>query len=229
MTRRSLSMTDMKQVKDIVWPEALFVTGTGTDVGKSWATGWLAREIACTGRKTITQKLVQTGNHEYSEDIDVHRKVMGIPMQPVDTDHTTAPIIFSYPASPHLAARIDGKKLELETADKSTELLKSIYDTVLIEGAGGLMVPLHEDYLTAEYIRDRKLPAIFVVNGRLGSINEALMTLLTARHYGLNIFAVVYNPHFDTDKTIAAETRAYLQKYVADNYPESHFILMDEI
>lgn len=229
MARRSFRKTDMTEVKDIEWPEAAFVTGTGTDVGKSWATGWLAREISRTGRKTITQKLVQTGNHDYSEDIDVHRKVMGIPMQPVDTDHTTAPIIFSYPASPHLAARIDGRELRLEIADKSTEKLKSLYDTVLIEGAGGLMVPLHEDYLTAEYIRDRKLPGIFVVNGRLGSINEALMTLLTARHYDIDIFAVVYNPHFDSDKTIAAETRDYLQKYVEDNFPEAHFILMDEI
>lgn len=61
-------------------PDILFVTGIGTDVGKSYATGWLARELTRTGRKVITQKFIQTGNHDYSEDIDVHRKVMGIPM-----------------------------------------------------------------------------------------------------------------------------------------------------
>ena len=82
------------------FPKALFITGIGTDVGKSYATGWLAKEIAATGKSVITQKLIQTGNRDVSEDIEIHRRITGIPMQSVDLCRVTAPIILSYPASP---------------------------------------------------------------------------------------------------------------------------------
>ncbi len=58
------------------FPKALFITGIGTDVGKSYATGWLAKEIAATGKSVITQKLIQTGNRDVSEDIEIHRRIM---------------------------------------------------------------------------------------------------------------------------------------------------------
>lgn len=60
--------------KEIEWPSRLFITGIGTDVGKSYATGWLAREIDRTGRKCVTQKMIQTGNRDMSEDIVTDRK-----------------------------------------------------------------------------------------------------------------------------------------------------------
>ena len=160
------------------FPKALFITGIGTDVGKSYATGWLAKEIAATGKSVITQKLIQTGNRDVSEDIEIHRRIMGIPMQSVDLCRVTAPIILSYPASPHLAAKIDGIELDYGVASAATDTLLNKYDHVLIEGAGGLMVPLKERYLTIDYITGHKLPTVVVTNGRLGSISDTLLTLL---------------------------------------------------
>ena len=204
----------------------MFVTGIGTDVGKSYATGWLARELTRTGRKVITQKFIQTGNHDYSEDIDVHRKVMGIPMQPRDIDHTTAPLILSYPASPHLAAEIDKVTVDFDIAAQATLILRDEYDTVLIEGAGGVLVPLHDDYLTADYMADHKLPAVVVTNGQLGSINHTLLTLEALKSRDVKIAALLYNPYFDKDRIICADTREYLRHYLHKHFPESLYLEM---
>lgn len=207
-------------------PPQLFVTGIGTDVGKSWATGWLAREAAKAGRKVITQKFIQTGNHGLSEDIDVHRRVMGIPLQPRDLDHTTAPLILSYPASPHLAAAIDGVEVDWEIPARSLKRLSEEYDCVLVEGAGGALVPLKGDYLTADWVAEHHLPAAVVTNGQLGSINHTLLTLEALISRGVEIALVVYNPHFDTDEVICPDTRDYLQHYLRKHYPSTQWVEM---
>ncbi len=208
-------------------PHVIFVTGTGTDVGKTYATGWLAKRMAQAGRKVITQKLIQTGCRDRSEDIEAHRRIMGIPMQPRDLDHTTDPIILSYPASPHLAAHIDGVELDYDVAARCTERLASEYDCVLVEGAGGLMVPLKEDFMTLDYIVQHNLPTAVVVNGQLGSTNHALLTLQALQRGGATLWSVVYNTYFDTDKIISDETRKYLREYVTRHHPAAHYIVMD--
>lgn len=211
----------------IDFPKTLFITGIGTDVGKSYATGWLANLISGQGESVITQKFVQTGNDEYSEDIECHRKIMNIPMQDVDLDHTTAPVIFTYPASPHLAAAIDGREIDFDAIEASTHKLASLYDHVLVEGAGGVMVPLTRDMLTIDYIAEKKLPAVLVVTGQLGSINHALLSLYAMKSHGIDIFAMVYNPYFDTDKTICDETRKYLNYILKRDFPNTRFLLME--
>ena len=125
-----------------------FVSGIDTNVGKSYATGHIARMWMDEGRTVITQKLVQTGNHGMSEDIELHRKIMDIGLTADDVSKTTMPEIFSYPCSPHLAAKIDGRDIDFAHIERCTRLLSDKYDRVLLEGAGGLMVPLTEDLFT---------------------------------------------------------------------------------
>lgn len=210
------------------FPKVLFVTGTDTDAGKSWATGWLAKSIARAGDTVITQKLIQTGNQDLSEDIDVHRRVMGLSLQPRDLDHTTAPIILSYPASPDLAAKIDKVDVDFGKATRSTDILSSEYDHVLLEGAGGIMVPLKGDYLTLDYVREHHLPAALVTNGKLGSINHTLLALEIMKQAGVEVYALVYNPHFDYDEIISADTRSYLHGYLKRRFPTTHYVEMPE-
>ena len=164
-----------------------FVTGIGTDVGKSWATGWLARRYMDEGMRVITQKFIQTGNVGYSEDIDVHRHIMGIEKTLEDLEMLTAPEIFSYPCSPDLASKIDKRPIDFDKILNATEQLESNYDVVLIEGAGGIMVPLKGEYLTIDYIKDHNLPTIIVTNGQLGSINHTLLTLFSIEKYGIEL------------------------------------------
>lgn len=213
---------------EIEFPPVLFMTGVGTDVGKSIATGWLAREMKNAGLDVMTQKMIQTGNTGMSEDIIRHREIMKTGLLPVDELHLTAPVIYSYPASPHLAAALDGKHTDLSVIDDATASLSSQFDHVLVEGAGGLMVPLTEGYLTADYLRDRKLPTAVVINGQLGSINHALLTLHAIKTFGIPLFAVIYNPYYDKDPVICADTKKYLRKWISLNFDNTHWLEMPD-
>lgn len=206
--------------------QTIFISGIGTNVGKSYATGWLANQLAAKGEKVITLKMIQTGDDGYSEDIDIHRQVMNLPMLPVDLDFTTAPIIMTYPASPHLAARIDGVDIDLSKIERSQKKLYQDYDTILMEGAGGLMVPITESLLTIDYVADRRLPLALVTNGQLGSINHTLLSLEAIRSRNIDLRYVIYNTFFDDDKTIAAETLDYLKKFVATHHKATTFLTM---
>lgn len=74
-----------------------FITGIDTNIGKSYATGWLAREWNSKGIKTITKKMIQTGNVGHSEDIDLHREIMGIPFTPEDKSESHSPLSIPIP------------------------------------------------------------------------------------------------------------------------------------
>ena len=208
--------------------EILFVSGIGTNVGKSYATGWLANKLNSEKKNAITLKMIQTGNDGYSEDIDIHRKIMGLPLLDEDKDFTTAPIIMTYPASPHLAAKIDHCTIDLSKIDRSTEKLFEKYDTILMEGAGGLMVPITETYTTIDYIREHNLPLALVTNGQLGSISHTLLALEAIKTRQIKLKYVVYNPYFDEDKIIAEETQKYLREFLKKNFPETEYLIMNK-
>ncbi len=206
-----------------------FVSGIDTDAGKSYVTGYIARRLMEQGKTVVTQKFIQTGNTGFSEDIELHRRIMDTGMLPEDLDGTTAPIIFSYPASAQLAARIDGKEIDLGLVDRSSAILAERYDVVLIEGAGGLMVPITDDCFTIDYAATRHLPVILVTNGILGSINHTILALEAVRSRGLELAAVIYNEHFDTDAVIAADTRAFIERYTARHFPSAVFATVPSI
>ncbi|MDE6377462.1 MAG: dethiobiotin synthase, partial [Duncaniella sp.] len=94
---------------------------------------------------------------------------------------------------------------------------------VLIEGAGGLAVPITDDFLTIDYIATRRLPLILVTNGILGSISHTVLSLQAVAARGIELAAVVYNTHFDTDAVIAEDTRGFIERYVARRFPEAVF------
>ncbi|MDE6836440.1 MAG: dethiobiotin synthase [Muribaculaceae bacterium] len=214
----------MVNLSDVIFPQKLFITGIDTDAGKSFATGWLANEIAKTGKTVITQKFIQTGNNDMSEDIEVHRRIMGIPFTEEDLNHTTAPIILSYPASPDLAAKIDGVSIDLSKIEEASRILSEKYDNVLIEGAGGLMVPIDGEYLTINYIKDHRLPVVLVTNGSLGSISHTLLALYALAHEGIELFALLYNSYFDKDKVICEDTKKYLRAWLSHHFPDTLYL-----
>ncbi len=204
--------------------DIIFISGIDTDAGKTYATAWLANRLAEKGQRVITQKFIQTGNTGYSEDIVKHRELTGTGLLPEDKDFTTAPIIFSYPASAQLAARIDGKEIDLDVVKKSTAKLASRYDAVLIEGAGGLMVPITDDYFTIDYISEQHLPLALVTNGILGSINHTILSLEAIKTRGIDLRYLLYNTYFDKDATIADDTRGFISRYVSKYFPETEML-----
>ena len=211
-------MTDMKN-------NVFFVSGTDTGVGKSYATGYLAKVWNASGKRTITQKLVQTGNTDVSEDIEVHRKIMGCGMLQEDRQKLTMPEIFTYPCSPHLAAEIDDREIDFSKIEAAVGDLSAKYDAVLLEGAGGLMVPLTRSLLTLDYAAGKGWPLILVTSGKLGSINHTLLSLEAARSHGLDVFMVMFNKYpQEEDKTISEDTEKFLRDIVARDFPGAEYM-----
>ncbi|MCC8119068.1 MAG: dethiobiotin synthase [Bacteroidales bacterium] len=201
--------------------KSFFITGIDTDAGKTYCTAWLAKKLADQGQRVITMKFIQTGCVGHSEDIDKHRELLGTGPLPEDKEGLTAPIIFSYPASAQLAARIDGKQIDFTVIDSARAELERRYDAVLVEGAGGLMVPITDDVCTIDYVESRKLPAWLVTNSHLGSINHTLLSLEALEHRGIELEGVLYNQYYDTDPEISADTRGYIERYLMKKWPKS--------
>lgn len=207
-----------------------FVSGIDTDAGKSYCTAWLAKELANEGHRVITQKFIQTGNVGHSEDIDLHRRIMGTGYLPEDREGLTMPEIFSYPCSPHLAARIDGRPIDFDKIERATLELASRYDRVLVEGAGGLMVPLTEDFLTIDYVAQKHYPLVFVTSGKLGSINHTLLSFEAIRSRNIVLDTVLYNLYPPVkDTTIQEDTQGYIGRYLEKYFPGTRFLTVPEI
>lgn len=201
-----------------------FISGIDTDAGKTYCTAYLAKLLSNKGKTVITQKFIQTGNTGHSEDIDAHRALTGTGPLPEDREGLTAPIIFSYPASAQLAAIIDSREIDLNIIDKAREELERRYDIVLVEGAGGLMVPITDNFFAIDYASSRSLPIWLVTNSRLGSINHTILSLEAIKSRGITLAGVLYNKYFDQDKLIAADTRAFIERYLAVNFPGASII-----
>lgn len=195
----------------------VFVSGIDTGVGKTFATGEMARAAIDRGHDAITVKMVQTGNVGRSEDIEEHRRIMGVGELSEDKEGLTAPQIFAFPGAGHLAARLEGRRVNLAKITRAVEECARRRDLVLVESAGGLFVPLTGSTLTIDYLAERGWPLVLVTNGRLGSINHTLMSIDAARNRGIRLLAVVYDWSPDVDPVIDKDTpktiAAYLRKW----------------
>lgn len=206
-----------------------FVSGIDTNVGKTFATGLLARSLAASGHSVITQKMIQTGCTDVSEDIEMHRHLQDLPFTAEDKAGLTCPYIFTYPCSPHLAAERDGRTIDTAFITQATRLLQEKYEYVLLEGAGGLMVPIDSQTLTIDYIRQEGYPLILVASGKLGSINHTLLSLFACAQYGIKVKALVYNRYPEEDRLIEENTLAYLRAYLTTHFPGTELIMLPEI
>ncbi|WP_374530867.1 dethiobiotin synthase [Acinetobacter sp.] len=202
-----------------------FISGIDTGIGKTYTTGYLAKLWNEQGQQVITQKLIQTGNADVSEDIQQHREIMGTGWLPEDESKLTMPEIFSYPASPHLATKLDGRDIDFDKIEAATQQLAEKFEVVLLEGAGGLMVPLTTELLTIDYLEQKKFPVILVSSGRLGSINHTLLSLEALKARGLSLYALAYNLNDESqDPLISKDTSEYLKAYLAKHFPDALWI-----
>ena len=192
----------------------LFISGIDTGVGKTIATGAIAAQLLRDGRDVITMKMVQTGNDGFSEDLDAHRDMMGRRF-PEDEQGLTAPQIFRFPASPDLAGRLENRRLDLPLITRCANELASRHELVLVEGAGGLAVPLDPELtLAADYAAQQRWPLILVTSGKLGSINHTILSLEAARTRHIPLAAVIYNYAPDADPIIDRDTPRTIARYL---------------
>ena len=192
------------------------VGGIDTDAGKSVVTGLLARHLLDQGKAVTTLKLVQTGCTGMAEDIVQHRRLMGQALTDWDRDGTTCPYVFPFPASPLLAARLAGAEIDTAVLDRSIETLRQRHEWLLVEAAGGLLVPLQEHLVLLDYLAAKQLPLILVTSPRLGSINHTRLSLEALRARAVPLVGLVYNLHGDHPREIVQDTLVECRKALAD-------------
>ena len=171
----------------------LFITGTGTDVGKTVATAGIASVATASGLKTAVLKPIQTGVEEYTPDLcEVRRIAPGIMNIPQEL---ATPYEYKLPASPHLASKEENSRIDIAKLTDTIVEVESRYspDLILIEGAGGVMVPIKKDFLFLDLLRIAQIPAIVVATSGLGTINHTLLTLNILKREGIETAGIIFN------------------------------------
>jgi dethiobiotin synthetase len=197
-----------------------FITAIDTDAGKTFATGLLAKAFMNKGLSVITMKIAQTGCVGLSDDIVQHRKLMGIDLMSFDHEGITCPYVFPTPASPHLAAEIKGVVIDTSVIISNIRILEKQFDVVLIEGVGGLMVPLNHSEMVIDFVLQHQLSIIIITSPKLGSLNHTFLTLEVCQSHSIKLHGIIYN-HFPlVDERITNDSRLMIQTYSRQLYPD---------
>lgn len=169
----------------------IFVTGTGTEVGKTVVAAAIARTVADSGRRVAVFKPCVTGLEEEVEpDHALLRRAAGSDQ----SDAEIAPYRYGPPASPHLAAAMAGEEIDRERLLEAARTAAAGGDFLVCEGVGGLLVPLAPGYLVRDLAVDLGYPMVVAASPGLGTINHTLLTVESARAAGLDVASVVLTP-----------------------------------
>jgi dethiobiotin synthetase len=168
-----------------------FVTGTGTEVGKTVVAAVLAHTLAGEGKRVAVFKPAVTGLEEEGE---TDHALLGRASGSTQSDGEIAPYRYQPPASPHLAAALAGEEIQPERLRQAARDAATKADAIVCEGVGGFLVPLSPTYLVRDLAVDLGYPLVIVAGPGLGTINHTLLTLESARAAGLHVAAIVLNP-----------------------------------
>lgn len=172
-------------------PRGVFVTGTGTEVGKTVVAAVIARTAAKAGGRVHVFKPALSGLEEPGEpDHELLRRAAGSSQ----SDDEVAPYRFAPPVSPHLAAELAGEPISPERLRSAAAAAGAGADLLVCEGVGGFLVPLTLGYLIRDFARDVGVPVVVAAAPGLGTINHTLLTVEAVRAVGLDVRLVVLNP-----------------------------------
>jgi dethiobiotin synthetase len=184
----------------------IFVTGTDTGVGKTVVSAALAWTLKRSGKRIAVIKPVQTGTDSGGlMDIEFTQRVIGASYLLDDV----CPYRFPLPLAPSVASRLAGEKIDLRKINSDFYNLSSNHDVVIVEGAGGLLVPITDNYLMSDLARDLGLYLVIVTRPNLGTLNHTLLTTESAKHRGLKILGIVINK-FPPNPGVAERTNPEL-------------------
>lgn len=185
---------------------SLFVTGTDTGVGKTVTTAAIAALAVASGRSVAVLKPVQTGLlPQESGDIDFVRDAVG----PTPLLRTGEAYRLKTPVAPSVAARLEGFSIDPPALVRRCRELAESADVILVEGAGGLLVPLADRYLMADLARDLGLGLLIVARPGLGTLNHSALTVEAARTRGIESHGLVISG-YPAEPDVAAETNPRL-------------------
>ncbi|NCT82548.1 MAG: dethiobiotin synthase [Comamonadaceae bacterium] len=191
--------------------KGFFITGTDTEIGKTFVTAALTRALAARGLRVAPIKSLAAGQdfvdgRWVNEDVATLQAAQTLGL----SDAEVGPLQFREPCAPHIAARLEGRGIDRDALLAAIHTTAGKADIALVEGVGGFRVPLTDGWDTADLAVDLGLPVILVVGLRLGCINHALLTAEAVRARGLRLAAWVANT-VDPHQPHVADNLASLQ------------------
>jgi dethiobiotin synthetase len=217
-------------------PGGVFVTGTGTEVGKTVVAAVVAHTLAARGREVAVFKPAVTGLDEQPADgptsgapgdLSAHRpladhELLRLAAGSGQSDEEIAPYRYGPPASPHLAAAMAGEEIDPARLLEAAQSAADGIDALVCEGVGGLLVPLSPGYLVRDLAVDLGYPLVIAASPGLGTINHTLLTIESARAAGLEVASVILTPWPDQPTAVERsnlETIASLGKVEVQTLP----------
>ncbi len=178
----------------------LFITGTGTDIGKTYVTGLILKKLRESGKNAAYYKAAMSGNTRRTDGSlipgdAVQVKTMSGIRQPLEE---MCPYVYEAPFSPHLAARVEGTPPDMDTVLRGFDAACGKYDYVTAEGSGGILCPLRFDekrILLEDFIRARSLSCLLVADAGLGTINAVVLTAEYMKARNLPLKGILFNQY----------------------------------
>ena len=166
--------------------QGIFITGTGTEIGKTVIAGGLAAALKQTGTDVGVMKPISTGDTADAAFLKHAAQVE-------DALSLINPIYLRHPLAPAVAARIEDTEIDLSRVETAFAELQQRYDFLIVEGVGGIAVPIQDDFLVAQLIQRLALPILIVATTGLGTLNHTLLTVTFAQQFNIHIAGIVLN------------------------------------
>jgi dethiobiotin synthetase len=171
----------------------IFITGTDTGVGKTVIAAGIAMALRARGMKVGVMKPVATGCHGTEKNLIPQDAVYLLEAAENEYPALTSPSRYRNPLSPNVAAVLEKKEVDITNILRAYRELQKHYDFLIVEGVGGIMVPLKQNYYVANLVREFKLPVVIVSRPTLGTINHTLLTIDAAMIRGFEIRGLIFN------------------------------------
>lgn len=184
--------------------KGLFITGTGTDLGKTYIAGLIAKKLADAKQSAAYYKAAMSGNDRRADgrlipgDALFVQKTAGI-SQPLEE---MCPYVYEHAYSPHLASRIEGHPVQMDVVKAGYYKVCSAYDFVTMEGSGGILCPICFDEAKIQLedvIKELHLPSILIADAGLGTINSVVLTVEYMKAKNLPVKGIIYNHYHGND------------------------------
>ena len=186
--------------------KSLFITGTDTDVGKTYITAGLGVTFRKMGIDVGVMKPFAAGSAQKkgykSKDIVIISRAA----QACDPENLVNPQFFPIPASPYTAWKNLKTKPKISTILSSFKKLSKLHDMILVEGMGGIMTPILTNYYVTNLIKEMKIPTVIVTRSKVGTVNHTIMTVKMCEKYKIPVKGIIIN-NFDAGYPVKELTR----------------------
>ena len=184
--------------------KALFVTGTGTDTGKTYITGLIVKKLQEAKKNPAYYKAAMSGNDRRPDGTLIPGDALAIQtMSGIDQSLTSmCPYVYEHAYSPHLASRLEGNPVVMDVVTHGFADVTAVYDYVTVEGSGGILCPICFDEARIQLedvVKELHLSSILIADAGLGTINSVVLTAEYMKTHGLPLKGIIFNHYHPSD------------------------------